>query len=293
MARTMAGGSAAAKAQELRDKAARLEAEAKQWDKGAEGERRTAAILSGLAAAGYVVLDDLAIPGSKANIDHVVIGPSGVVVVETKAYTGRLQLSDGTLWHGRFPLRRELSAAQFEADKVREVVASTGWSVKVRSVMCVHGVDVPADPTGALAPLELCGPLTLQSVITSTPPHLSQVHVQHLAGLIEAALPPQRIASPTPPTAHPLPVRSGPAGGLVIPLPTGRRRRRARRHSTPSPIRHFFASVARAAIALVAVLFAAALAIAIATATIEAIGEQYVPTTTTTSTAPPPAPAGP
>src|SRR5918995_4523079 len=48
------------------------------WRRGAVGERRTARLLAPLERHGWAVLHDLAIPGSKANIDHLVIGPGGV-----------------------------------------------------------------------------------------------------------------------------------------------------------------------------------------------------------------------
>ncbi len=75
------------------------------WQRGALGERRTAQLLAGLERQGWTVLHDLAIPGSAANIDHLLIGPGGVVVVDSKQYRGRLQLDPyGNLWHGRHPL---------------------------------------------------------------------------------------------------------------------------------------------------------------------------------------------
>ena len=72
------------------------------WRRGAAGERRTARLLAPLERRGWAVLHDLAIPGTQANIDHLVIGPGGVVAIDTKQYRGRLQLDpDGLLWHGR------------------------------------------------------------------------------------------------------------------------------------------------------------------------------------------------
>jgi hypothetical protein len=74
------------------------------WRRGAAGERRTARLLGPLERQGWVVLHDLAVPGSRANIDHLVIGPGGVFVIDSKQYRGRLQLdSSGRLWHGRYP----------------------------------------------------------------------------------------------------------------------------------------------------------------------------------------------
>jgi Nuclease-related domain len=77
------------------------------WRRGAAGERRTARLLAPLERRGWAVLHDLAIPGSTANIDHLVIGPAGVMVIDSKHYRGRLHLDRyGMLWHGRHLLAR-------------------------------------------------------------------------------------------------------------------------------------------------------------------------------------------
>jgi hypothetical protein len=78
--------------------------DARVWRRGAAGERRTARLLGPLERQGWVVLHDLAVPGSRANLDHLVIGPGGVFVIDSKQYRGRLQLDpSGRLWHGRYP----------------------------------------------------------------------------------------------------------------------------------------------------------------------------------------------
>jgi hypothetical protein len=41
------------------------------------GERRTARLLDPLKRHGWAVLHDLAVAGSRANLDHLVIGPGG------------------------------------------------------------------------------------------------------------------------------------------------------------------------------------------------------------------------
>lgn len=288
----MAGGSAAAKARELREKAARLEEQARQWDKGAEGERRTAAVLSGLAARGYVVLDDLSIPGSKANIDHVVIGPTGVTVIETKAYTGRVTLNDGTLWHGKYPLRRELAAATFEADKVREIVASTGWDVLVRSVMCLHGVDVPRDPDRRLAPIELCGPLDLLTTIDAAPARLSPAHVAHLATLIEQALPPQRLPARAAP-AEPPSTRQSSQRRPRLEVIGGTRRLRGLPLRARRPAKEGVRRGALLVLQLLVVVIGGLLMIAVASVALQSIAESAktsLTTSTTTTVAPSPPP---
>jgi Nuclease-related domain len=112
------------------------------WRRGAAGERRTARLLDPLERHGWAVLHDLAVPGSRANIDHLVIGPGGVFVVDSKQYRGRLQLdSSGRLWHGRYPLAQTLQAVSFEADQAAQVLADP--DVVLVPIVAVHGAQVP------------------------------------------------------------------------------------------------------------------------------------------------------
>jgi nuclease-like protein len=112
------------------------------WRRGAAGERRTARLLSPLERQGWAVLHDLALPGSRANVDHLVIGPGGVFVIDSKQYRGRLQLDlSGWLWHGRYPLAPALGAVSFEADQAAQVL--TDADVVVRPIMAIHGAEVP------------------------------------------------------------------------------------------------------------------------------------------------------
>jgi hypothetical protein len=95
-----------------------------------------------LERQGWVVLHDLAIPGSRANLDHLVIGPGGVFAIDSKQYRGRLQLDAvGKLWHGRYPLAPTLRAASWEADQAAQVLPDPGMAVV--PVVAVHGAQVP------------------------------------------------------------------------------------------------------------------------------------------------------
>jgi hypothetical protein len=88
------------------------------------------------------VLHDLAIPGTQANIDHLVIGPAGVLVIDSKRYRGRLQLDRyGMVWHGRHLLVSALRKARWQADQADEVLGIA--EVQVAAVVAVHGSSVP------------------------------------------------------------------------------------------------------------------------------------------------------
>jgi hypothetical protein len=112
------------------------------WRRGAAGERRTARLLAPLERRGWAVLHDLAIPGTQANIDHLLIGPGGVVMVDSKQYRGRLRLDRyGILWHGRRLLVSVLRKVLWAADQADEVLSVA--EVQVAAFVAVHGASVP------------------------------------------------------------------------------------------------------------------------------------------------------
>jgi nuclease-like protein len=112
------------------------------WRRGAQGEQRTARLLAPLERHGYQVFHDLAIPGSAANVDHLVVGPTGLFVIDSKRYRGHLHYSAGRLWHGRRPLDRTLETLWWEATQVAETLGF-GPDLHVYPVLCVHVARLP------------------------------------------------------------------------------------------------------------------------------------------------------
>jgi hypothetical protein len=146
------------------------------WRRGAAGEQRTARLLSPLERQGWVLLHDLAVPGSRANIDHLVIGPGGVFVIDSKQYRGRLQFDgSGRLWHGRYPLTPTLRAVSFEADQAARVLPDPGMVVV--PIVAVHGVQVPWD-----------------KVVTDGVPVVSARRLPSMLRVLPAVLGPERVA---------------------------------------------------------------------------------------------------
>jgi hypothetical protein len=120
----------------------RSSSDAGAWRRGAAGERRTARLLAPLERHGWAILHDLALPSSRANLDHLAIGPGGIFVIDSKQYRGRLQLDgSGRLWHGRYPLAPTLQAVSFEADQAALILPDPG--VAVVPIVAVHGAQVP------------------------------------------------------------------------------------------------------------------------------------------------------
>jgi Nuclease-related domain len=108
------------------------------WQRGAAGERRTARLLDRLTGDGYVVFHDLAVPNSPANVDHLVIGPTGVFVIDSKQWSGSVhQGADGLAWHDHCRLDRTLERVRWETQMLGRLLGT-----RAAAVVCVHGAHV-------------------------------------------------------------------------------------------------------------------------------------------------------
>jgi hypothetical protein len=70
------------------------------WRRGAYGEKATARALRPLRREGWTFFND--IPTEHGNIDHVLVGPAGVFMLESKRLSGQVGVEAGTLvvrWH--------------------------------------------------------------------------------------------------------------------------------------------------------------------------------------------------
>jgi hypothetical protein len=112
--------------------------QARTWQRGAQGERHTARLLDRLTRDGFAVFHDLAVPGSPTNVDHLVIGPSGVFVVDSKQWIGSVhQGADGLAWHNHYRLDRTLQTVRWEARAIGRVLGT-----RAAALLCVHGAHV-------------------------------------------------------------------------------------------------------------------------------------------------------
>jgi hypothetical protein len=113
--------------------------QARTWQRGAQGERHTARLLRRLTRDGFVVFHDLAVPGNtSANVDHLVIGPTGVFVIDSKQWSGSVrQSADGLAWHNHYRLDRSLETVCWEAETLGRLLAT-----RAAALLCVHGAHV-------------------------------------------------------------------------------------------------------------------------------------------------------
>ena len=123
------------------------------WERGAVGEEKLARRLDELLARGARVLHDRRIPGTRANIDHIVVGPAGIFVIDAKRYKGRPHLRvEGGIFR---PRTEKLMVGSRDCSKLVPGVArqvdlvtaaiqkSDPNSVPVRGMLCFVDADWP------------------------------------------------------------------------------------------------------------------------------------------------------
>ncbi|WP_216363909.1 MULTISPECIES: nuclease-related domain-containing protein [unclassified Neomoorella] len=97
--------------------------------KGAKAEEKISEILDGLPKK-FAVFNDFPCP--MGNIDHIVVGPTGVFVIETKSHTGEITISpEGKLLRDGKPL---------EKDFLKQVLGQCFW---LKEKMSGRGIKVP------------------------------------------------------------------------------------------------------------------------------------------------------
>jgi hypothetical protein len=137
----------------------RPSAEASIWRRQAAMQRRTAGVLGPLGEEGYLILHDITLPGWLASLDHLVVGPTGVWVVES-GQRRRLAVggSDGA----------PADTLRGQAGAIAEVLDG-GTRIPVRGVLCRQGGW--SGPPRSLQDIRVAAPRQLADVVR----HGSQV----------------------------------------------------------------------------------------------------------------------
>jgi hypothetical protein len=139
------------------------------WARGAAGEERVGHWLDEAVRGSGTVLHDRALPHGRANIDHLAVVASGIWVIDTKHFRGRLERRDLGGWFvprprlfvaGRDQSRLVTSARRQQAEVAEALVAEEpAGGPLVRVALCFTGAQV-----GLFA-----RPFTLEGVLVTWP----------------------------------------------------------------------------------------------------------------------------
>jgi hypothetical protein len=115
------------------------------WRVGAEGERKTARHLDGLAEAGFILLHDRKVPGYGGNLDHVAIGPTAVWAIETKNVAGKVEIDGDSLRIRGYRQDKMVDQVYREATAVQVALGEsvTRLGLTVTPVICLHRGELP------------------------------------------------------------------------------------------------------------------------------------------------------
>lgn len=123
----------------------------KAWATGADGEEQLGQRLNELVGPSVLVLHDRRIPGTRANIDHIVVCPSGIFVIDAKRYKGRPQFKvEGGLLRPRVEkllvgtrdCTKLVDGVEKQVALVRGALGDEA-AVPVRGVLCFVEADWP------------------------------------------------------------------------------------------------------------------------------------------------------
>ena len=105
--------------------------------KGAEGEEKVARTLSFLPA-GHTIFNDLQLDDGGPAFDHIVVGPTGVFVIETKNWSGEITFENGqVLYNGNTPSRPPLKQVKEAAAALLDHLSEAQCpEVPVHPVVC-------------------------------------------------------------------------------------------------------------------------------------------------------------
>jgi hypothetical protein len=155
----------------------------KAWAQGAIGEERLGARLDSLASDNLAVLHDRRIPGTRANIDHLVITRQSVWAIDAKRYKGRPELKiEGGLLRprverllvGRRDCTKLVDGLLWQVSRVQEAAPE----IPVTGAICFVDADWPL----------LGGSFTIRDVQVLWPKKLAKTVAAECAGGVDVSV---------------------------------------------------------------------------------------------------------
>lgn len=165
----------------------------------AAAEHRMTRLLAPLTHHGHVVLEDRALPGTRAHLDHLVIGPSGVIVVDSKNWQHKRVVTGarGRIHIGRVSGRTAVRTAVFESGLVHDALArELGRAVPVDAVLAVHGARLPNWRSPSVNGIPLVKAAKVRHWIQARPTELSGTEVAEISEAAERIFMPYETLRP-------------------------------------------------------------------------------------------------
>jgi len=141
--------------------------------KGAKGEEDVARELAFLPhdyrVFNCIEFGNAALLPASGDYDHVVIGPAGIFVVETKNWSGTVTLEEGKiLYNGNLPDRPPIDQVRAAAASLRNRLSEAcGEKIEVKPVICFSANTLKSGTAGYQG-VVACNLRELNSIVTDT-----------------------------------------------------------------------------------------------------------------------------
>jgi len=159
-----------------------------RWARRAEREERARRLEGLLAGSGVRLLNDRRVPGARATVAHLAIGPRGVTVIDAIRESGRVRVVDGRLLvndEDRTTLVRDV---QRQVEVIRLGLAASP-SVPIGCAICwVEPDGLPRVRRLIVNGVPIDGPRVLADELRR-PGSLSPRRVTHLTAVLDRRLP--------------------------------------------------------------------------------------------------------
>ncbi|HEY0217864.1 MAG TPA: NERD domain-containing protein, partial [Cellulomonas sp.] len=147
---------------------------------------RTSDALRAVEPLGWTVLHDLHRPGrARATVEHVAVGPGGIVVVETLRWDGEVRVVEGTLRHRGYGRTPDVATVADTASAVTALLAPTHRRA-VHAVLCLAGQSL--DPVSVRGGAVAVGLAELPAYLVSLPGLLAPADVPLVVDYLAAEL---------------------------------------------------------------------------------------------------------
>jgi hypothetical protein len=152
--------------------------------KGARGEEMVALLLAALPG-GYHVFHDVSC-GESGGIDHVVVGPNGLFVIETKCWSGKVTLEGGVLRvDGELPSRPPIPQALGASHALATFLAERLESVPERVTVVCFASNTLVRSQLNFEDTVVCNATALLAVILGHAGHVTPDDVERIVKVME------------------------------------------------------------------------------------------------------------
>jgi hypothetical protein len=162
---------------------------AESFEAGGRGEAEVARVLAPLTAVGWFLLHDRDLPAG-GNVDHIAVGPPGVAVIDAKAWSYPVRVSNGRLYTGKFSRDSQVDKILEQRGYVEAALRNGHPLVPVRGFLSLTGEADRAREPVTVREVGVVGIDAIAQQLLRMPGELAPVEVESVFRTVSSLLRP-------------------------------------------------------------------------------------------------------